>query len=162
MKKVESLQQFLYRNGIDKNTPKEKVERYKKAYRKGYKKFYDATVKKKRISITVSEKEYQKLEATAQKHQQKITSFVKTASMAYIDKKYVYPEKETMENLIVSLNRIGNNINQIAYHINSTGRTEMFYDDIRREFSALKKRVNHFLENPNAGKIEEKSDEIQG
>jgi hypothetical protein len=85
----------------------------KKAYRRAYKARWRK--QKRGISMEITtiweKEEYKLLKAEAKRHKESITKFIKRATMAYMDKRYVVPNEEqvmkVMQLLALTYNSIG-------------------------------------------------------
>ena len=95
---------------------------YNKAYRKQYK------VRNKRISITVSNAEYEALSHTADIEHKKVTALVKDYAFASLSGSLAMPRhlQEELNKLTLLIRNIANNVNQIARHSN---RVQSLIDD---------------------------------
>lgn len=76
---------------------------------------------KKRITLTLTEEEYEFVEKRAQFAKEKITPYFKNCALHYMaDRRHLNQEElELKRQLIIELRRIGNNVNQIAYNANA-------------------------------------------
>lgn len=91
-------------------------------YNKTYKNQYQETIK--RVSITLSNKEYKELEKQAKTEGVKVTTLVKNMAIAYHQKNTLIPEpiKAELQELRFLLRNVANNINQIAHYSNTIQR----------------------------------------
>lgn len=87
---------------------------YRKAYREQYK------TQNKRISITVSNAEYDALAHVARQENKKVTSLVKEYAFASLSGSLAMPQhvQEELHALSLLIRNIANNVNQIARHSN--------------------------------------------
>jgi hypothetical protein len=87
-------------------------------YLKGYRQQYNA--QNKRISITVSNAEYEALSHTARQEHKKVTALVKDYAFASLAGSLAMPRhlQEELQQLGLLIRNIANNVNQIARHSN--------------------------------------------
>lgn len=111
---------------------------HKQDYMSTYRKEYKA--KHKRVNITLTNEEYERVGQASSESGQKVTSFVKSTLLKEVDKVYLLPEDEKVERLILQIRSIGNNINQLTRHIHRSGFISR--DDINQLRVALKQVEN--------------------
>lgn len=96
---------------------------YRKHYQRSYQKTYQT--KKRRVQVVFEKSEYQELQKAAKAHNQKLTTFVRNSSLAYLNECYLLPDDTQVRALEIGLRRIGNNVNQLSRRSNS-GLFKMF------------------------------------
>jgi len=125
-----------YEKGDQKTTEKRRQE-----YQKKYQTEYQKTSKK--IQIRVSETEYEHLSEVAQKNGMPLSRFI----MMHFNHSYKKSELKdsNYKQLMTALTRIGTNINQMAYQLNSTkikmiSKSGLKYlDQVRSELQRIAK-----------------------
>lgn len=87
-------------------------------YLKQYRQHYNAH--NKRISITVSNAEYQALSHMARQEDKKVTALVKDYAFASLSQQLAMPKQvqDELQQLRLLIRTIANNVNQIARHSN--------------------------------------------
>ena len=108
---------------------------------KEIKKIYDK--KRKRINITLDDKEYKKIITSSKIHQLKPAVYVKKSSLNFDNEKLIN-EKE-YQRIKTQIHKIGVNVNQITKTIN-TYRSTLDNVKIEREISEILKQLNKLLE----------------
>lgn len=119
----------------------------KKEYLKRYQEDYYK--KKKRINITISQKEYKEFKKIAEKENLKVSSLVKQMAIAYKEEKYLIPYsiESKLSEFVRKIRGIANNVNQIAYNTNIFSgyfNTEDFFKTLK----SLEDQVTEFINNP--------------
>lgn len=111
---------YLFKEGVIENNTPEVLDDAKKRHKKDYQKEYQRAYKKKviRKEIHLSEKEALSLETAALNHQMKVRPFIKECIFAYLNKTFVGVDEEQLHQSLIAISRVGNNINQIAFHLN--------------------------------------------
>ena len=77
--------------------------------------------KKKRVELLLEPAEHQVLYRSAQSHGKKLSPFIKSAALAYLNNEYLVPDEDRVRSFELQLRRIGTNINQIARKANREG-----------------------------------------
>jgi len=125
------------------NNKPEKRKKYLKKYLKEY--FKD----KKRKELIFTKREYSFLKKMAKHHKQKVGSFAKDCIFYYLEKKYIVPDNDILNELQIGIRAIGNNINQIAKHANTTRTFGVFNASrINNELEKLEGEINAALKQP--------------
>ncbi|OFX27008.1 MAG: hypothetical protein A2033_16060 [Bacteroidetes bacterium GWA2_31_9] len=117
-----SLKKYLFDTGAIENCNLDELEEMKSGYRKEYLKSYKASYLSNRIrrEIIFSRDEFQAIAQFAKQNKHNPTpSFLKLCISGYINQKFMLPDENMLHQLLISIRRIGNNINQIAYRVNS-------------------------------------------
>ena len=101
----------------------------------------DIGVKEKRIYIRVSEALYEVIAYSAKKSGLSLAEYCRRAVLNQPIKKLpviIHDEKEiaqALRNIDANISRLGNNMNQIARHLNQGGTiTQPVFEDIEQEF----------------------------
>ena len=105
---------------------------YIKSYRQEYK------TRTKRVSITLSNAEYDALEYVAKAEGKKVTALVKEYAFASLSGGLAMPThlQEELQQLSLLVRNIANNVNQIARHSNRVG--DLIADDEQSLLTYLK------------------------
>ena len=114
---------------------KEAWERYKK--------------KNKRVYFSVPISEYEKLEKKASRNGRTVARQIYAQSQAYEKAQFLPPEQidAKINLLLLELNKIGININQIAFHTNFFNRLT-HQKNLVKEFDQLELMIESFVEKP--------------
>ena len=109
---------------------------YIKSYRQEYK------TRTKRVSITLSNAEYDALEYVAKAEGKKVTALVKEYAFASLSDGLAMPThlQEELKQLSLLVRNIANNVNQIARHSNRVG--DLIADDEQSLLTHLKSLEN--------------------
>jgi len=104
-----------------------------------------------RRNCTLSKAEDKRVREEALKHGSRPTPFLKKTAFAYLNKKYLVPEKtsDRLRELICLLRNMANNLNQIARRANAVQKvsfTTIFKAE--RIVQKLEEAVRAFIHNP--------------
>ena len=145
-----SLKEFLFKHKVTEGS-EEELKYAKAAYRKQYQKNYQDRYahEKKRLKITLSSHEYDRLKEQAEAHGQKFAAFAREAMLAYLDQRFLVPDAQKVSDLEVALRKIGNNINQIAHHTNRIERlTYGNATQLRQNLEELEDTISQSMRQP--------------
>lgn len=148
--KNKTLKEKILSGDIQENRDQAKLEKIKSEHKEAYMREYRLQYKrqKKRINITVSNDEYDRILKMAGQNNKKVSRFVKDSIIQEVDKVYLLPEDEKLENLILQIRSIGNNINQLTRHIHRSNYIskdnikELQHSIKQIEYSVLQKFSN--------------------
>jgi len=148
---MEKLKEYLFNEILSIDPDSHEVRQakldYKKKYNKQYNINYIKKVKRKEIILSISE--FNKIEKLAKQYKMKPGTFIKTCLFAYMENKYILPDRTDLHKLIVELKRIGNNINQITIKLHQTGQWKLFdSDSIYSSLFEMEKIIIKTLESP--------------
>ena len=111
----------------------------------------DIGVKEKRIYIRVSEALYEVIAYSAKKSGLSLAEYCRRAVLNQPIKKLpviIHDEKEiaqTLRSIDTNISRLGNNMNQIARHLNQGGTiTQPVFEDIEQELTKLDLSIDNF------------------
>ena len=111
----------------------------------------DVGVKEKRIYIRVSEALYEVIAYSAKKSGLSLAEYCRRAVLNQPIKKLpviIHDEKEiaqALRNIDTNISRLGNNMNQIARHLNQGGTiTQPVFEDIEQELTKLDLSIDNF------------------
>ncbi len=112
--------------------------------RKKYLKEYSKRVK--RVSVTLTLKEYKILEREAKKHDLKPTTFLKKAFFSCLENKKLLSkvQEDELKEFVKIVRSIGNNINQMAKHSNIF-RSILNRNRVLNQLEKLEKEVIDFI-----------------
>lgn len=127
---------------IDKgklNASESEKEALFKAYRKEYFKNYNQERKSysKLVQLWFKTPDYRILSEDAEKLGVKVTELIRFTIKAYKEQSFVLPNEVVLHDLIVSLTRLGTNLNQISYLCNS--KKQVGYAEIEEVKKLFKK-----------------------
>lgn len=103
----------------------------------------------RRVSVTLTAAEFERMNASAVVHGERITTHVKTCAFAHLDACYLVPldVAERLDALLAIMRGIGNNLNQLARHSN-----EMQYfldtEEVRLQVKRMDEAVRTFVNEP--------------
>ncbi len=128
--------------GIEKE-----IQEAKKVYRANYKKKWRQENRKvnKSISVSWAKYELQLLTEAAKKHKQTPTRFIKSATLAYINKSYVVPNQKEITKLIQILAMSYNSIEQLR---DEHGMDRFSVKNVQDELYNLEREVRIALLQP--------------
>ena len=111
----------------------------------------DIGVKEKKIFFRVSDSLYEVIAYSAKKSGLSISEFCRRAVLNQPIKKLpviIHDEKEiaqALRNIDANIKRLGNNLNQIARHLNQGGAiTQQVLDDVEQELTKLDLSIDNF------------------
>ncbi len=130
---------YLESIGILEHGTDEEIKEAKKIYRKKYLLKYKQTQRadKPEFNISFSDKngEYTRVESSATKHNLTVTAFIKKATLAYIENKYVVPNTLQISKLEQVLSECLNEVQKIVK------TKERFMFDREDKYKAIEKRI---------------------
>lgn len=117
-----------------------------------YMKAYRADARRagvRRVSATLSDAEYSQLSQSAGKHQERITTHLKSLALATLDRRYLVPPDtaQQLDTLIAIMRGIGNNLNQLARHSNEM-RYFLDTEEVRLQVKRMEEAVRQFITAP--------------
>lgn len=103
------------------------------------------------LNVTLTKSEYRRLRKEAKVSGRKCTAFFREAAFAYLNQEYLVPERldEALYALTYQLTAMGNNLNQIAKHVNTQRRASP--EDLSAARSLLEHAedlIDSFVRNP--------------
>jgi Bacterial mobilisation protein (MobC) len=103
----------------------------------------------RRVSVTLSSEEYERLIAHANKHEAPPTAHLKQLAFSYLDKTYLVPSDITarLQAVTAILRGIGNNLNQLARHSNEM-KAFMDTNEVRLQLRRMEAEVKSFVTKP--------------
>ncbi len=123
---METMYQYLYRIRVLPSGSQREVEQGKLKYRKLYKqaKQREYAKTRKRVELTFQKKEFDQLSKEAKKAGLAIPDYLRKAISSSRKNQAFIPSESTLYSLQMEIRRIGNNINQLAYHANRNKRID--------------------------------------
>lgn len=123
---MENMYQYLYRTGTLPHGSQRDINQAKVKYRKLYKqaKQREYAQTRKRVELTFHKKEFEQLSKEARKASLAIPTYLRKAVNAARQNQAFLPNESTLYSLQMEIRRIGNNINQLAYHANRNKRID--------------------------------------
>jgi len=124
--------------------------------RREYMKAYRAEAREagvRRVSATLTDAEHARLAKSAEAHDERITTHLKSLAMASLDRRYLVPPDtaQRLDELISILRGIGNNLNQLARHSNEM-RYFLDTQEVRLQVRRMEESVKKFVTEPPADK----------
>ena len=103
----------------------------------------------RRVSVTLSAAEYERLDAHARAQDERLTSHLKACAFAHLDTRYIVPPDiaERLDSLLSILRGVGNNLNQLARHSNEV-RAFLDAEEVRLQVRRMDEAVRAFVERP--------------
>lgn len=149
--KYNSFQEYLLANNLTDQLSEEERKALQNQWRKAYQKSYHKQYGKKRIrkTITLTLNEDAQLKKAIKKYDLEMNAFLKQCIFSYLNQAYIVPEKETVEELIMQIRKIGTNVNQVARHVNGKRYAEQEQLDVLYGFLArIEAKIEEHLFNP--------------
>ncbi len=117
-------------------------ESYKK-YRKYYQRLYQRKRRRehKEITLLLHPDNHIRLRAGAIKHNQSLSRFIESSALAYLDQKYITPDKNIVASILQKVSLMYSYIQQLLHE----GNTDSDNQTIKRSFDILLK-LEHQLE----------------
>ncbi len=145
--------EYLDALGVLERGNDEEIKQAKKAYRKQYFTLHKRKVRAKRKEYTIGfsdeNGEQLKLAYTARQHKMKVTSFLKSAVMAYIDKTYIVPDKYQIAEIEQVLAQCLNEIQaMVKQKERFSFQREFKYERIEKRIMQLETDIHFILRNP--------------
>jgi len=144
---------YLDAVGVLEKGTDEEIKKAKREYRKKYILQHRQKGRKTKPEFTVNlskdNGEYSRIEYTAQQHKMKITTFLKSAVMAYINKTYIVPDKLQIAELEQLLSQCLNEIQTIVKQKEKYSfEREQKYELIEKRIEKLESEINKVLKCP--------------
>jgi hypothetical protein len=133
------LWSFLEHSGVLENGDADQIAAAKKLYRKAYLKAYKQKQRKEKPEFLVqfSEKEhYSRVAKAAKKHHLSISAFLKNATLAYLDRSYLIPDRIVVGKLALLLEGCLNDVRAI-----STTKTKHTSFVLEEKYEAIERRI---------------------
>jgi hypothetical protein len=139
-KNIPGLRAYLDSLGLLANGTEEQILAARRAYRKIYLTDYKKKQREENpeFSVLLSRQkgEYNRIVTSARRHKLTVPGFLKSATLAYIDKTFLVPDRELIVKLVGLLSYCLNEIQQIG-----SGK-EKNYWQIEKKYDAIEKRIS--------------------
>ena len=100
-----------------------------------------------KISVRLSEKELEKVMAQADERGVDLSKFIRYKLLAESEKSvYNSTYVSSMQQLVYEINRIGNNVNQIAYRLNTLQYDQNYISELKSNFEKCERLMLGLLE----------------
>jgi hypothetical protein len=131
--------EYLDSTGVLERGIEEEIKKAKKNYWKIYftkqKRIQRASKREFTLRFSKGKEEYSKVEFMAKQHKMKITEFLKSAVLAYIDKSYIVPDRLQVVELEQLLSQCLNEIQTIVK------QKERFHYEREQKYELIEKRI---------------------
>lgn len=143
IRKNTSIWAYLDELGVLEIGSDEEIKQAKKQYWKKYfleyKRNRRKTISEFPISLSKKNGEYSRVRREACSHNMTTTTFLKKSAFAYMEKRFLVPDREKLSRLLQMLSQILNEIRQ---------RKNLPYYEIEKRIEALEVEVNNLLCHP--------------
>lgn len=167
---------YLDETGVLDNGTEEEIEKARKTYKKKYILEYKRKQRgeQKEFTVLLKKEEYRKVGSEAKDHRMTVARFLKTATLAYISKTYIVPDREQVARIEQTLLQILNEIqtlakrNKILYTLNpaeiekciermetaitETLRNPPTMEELLQNNPALQEKISHLINHDHQNK----------
>jgi len=145
--------EYLELTGVLENGSDEEIKQAKRAYRKKYLRLHKRKQRglKREFTLRFSKEdgEFINIANTAKRHNMKITEFLKSAVMAYINQSFVVPDQWQVAELEQILSQCLNEIQTIVRQKERYNYDREYkYERIEKRIEQLEFDINNILRNP--------------
>ncbi len=138
-KHTTGLRAFLDARGLLTNGSEEQIRAARREYRKiyltGYKRKQRAENPEFSVLLSKERGEYNRIAAAARRHKLSVPSFLKSATIAYINKTFIVPDRDLIVKLAGLLSECLNEVQQIG------NDKEKSHWQIEQKYEAIEKRI---------------------
>lgn len=131
---------YLDASGVLENGTEEQIRAARRQYRKLYMKRYKRTQREKKpefaVQLSKTNGECGKIQAAAKKHRQPVSAFLRLATLAYIDRAFLVPDRELVAKLVAILEECLNHIRSMA---GTKGKYNSF--QLEEKYETIEKRI---------------------
>jgi hypothetical protein len=131
--------EYLNALGVLERGNEEEIKDAKKAYRKNYFLNYRKRQRQNKpefiVSLSKNKGDYSRISVAAKNHKMSITTFLRCAALAYVNKIYIIPDRLQLAELEQLLASCLNEIQQIVR------RKEKYHWEREQKFEAIEKRI---------------------
>ena len=148
------LWKYLEACGVLEHGTDEQIKAAKRQYRKNYMLAYRKRERKEKpeyiINLSRKNGEFQNMACAARRHSMPITAFLRNATLAYINKTYIVPDRFQVARLEQLLAQFLNEVQRIAPPKDkySSEREQEKYHAIEKRITDLQKQLGEALRNP--------------
>ena len=144
---------YLDSIGVLEKGSDEEIKLAKKAYRKKYFTLHKRKQRERNKEFTIrffkSDEELKNISETAKRHKMKITEFLKSAVLAYVDKTYIVPDSLQIAEIEQILSQCLNEIQSIVKQKERYSYDREYqYELIEKRIEQLESEINSVLRNP--------------
>ena len=144
---------YLDASGVLEKGTEEEIKAAKKAYRKqyllNYKRKQRASKPEFTINLSKDSFEYSRILSAAKTHKQKVPTFLRLATLAYINKTYIVPDRFTIARLEQLLSGC---LNEIQFIVHQKERyfwgKDQKLKDIEKRIEKLESEIDEVLRHP--------------
>jgi hypothetical protein len=152
-KNNKGMWEYLESTGVLERGNDNEIKEAKKAYRKQYLLKYKQTQRKNKpefnISFSNEKGDYDRVQQASKRHKMTITAFIREATINYISKTYVVPDRMGIAHIEQLLS---NCLNEIKAIIKQKERysfeREQKYDNIEKRILKLEEEIDRFFRQP--------------
>lgn len=149
-KQPKGIWAYLEEKGVLEFGTEEQIKRAKQAYKKiyilSYKRKQRQTNPEYIISFSSEKGEHKKVADASKEHKTSITQFIKQATLAYMDKTYIVPDKEKVAELEQILSQCRNDIKTIAK--NKIQSVQDQIQAIDRRIAEMEEAIDNLFRHP--------------
>jgi hypothetical protein len=152
-KKSNSLWEYLEASGVLEKGNDADIKAVKREYRKKYYLNYKRTIRKEKPEYTLSlsrkNGEYDRITNAAKQHRRTVTSFIRHATLAYIEQRFLVPNESQIAELEILLSNCLNEIKLLVdKRTNYLWGSERKLDSIEKRIIKLESDINDAFRNP--------------
>jgi hypothetical protein len=145
--------QYLNAAGVLEGGSEEAIKKAKRAYRKNYLSEYKKRQRKLKkefiVMLSVADGEYSNITTAAKKHSMPVTTFLKTATLAYMNQTFIVPNKVQLSVIEQLLSQCLNEVQLITRTKEKySWEREQKYDAIEKRIIKLETQISEVLRNP--------------
>lgn len=144
--------EYLEASGVLEKGSDEEIKAVKKAYRKKY--FLEFKQKQRRnkpeytVTLSKTSGELGRITEAAKKHHLSVPALLKRATFAYLERRYIVPNRLMVAHLEQLLSDCLNEIKSISHTKERFWEREQKLDRIERRIEKLESQVNELFQNP--------------
>lgn len=137
---ITGIRAYLDASGVLENGTEEEIHAVRRQYRKLYLKRYKRNQREKKpefaVQLSKTNGEHGKIQGAAQKHHMPVTAFLRLATLAYIDRTFLVPDRELVAKLAGVLEEC---LNQVRSMTGTKGKYNSF--QLEEKYEAIEKRI---------------------
>ena len=124
----------------------EEDKKKRRAYMRTYQKVHRK--KKRRVEVQLDPSDLHRIKREANRHQMKTATFIRQATLAYLDQAFIVPDPAQIRSLELALRRIGNNLNQLTARAHKYGLSRADLVDLHAMLRGLEHEMYKRLRDP--------------
>src|SRR5574337_1077805 len=150
---IPKLREYLDASGVLVNGTEEEIKAARRTHRKLYQTAYKRKQRKEKpefaVHLSHENGEYNRISSAARKSKMSVQQFLKSATLAYISKTFLVPDRELIANLAGLLSDCLNEVEQIARTktANSWQLAEK-YESIEKRIADLDMKITRLFTDP--------------